>query len=129
MSDFMIGATLVGLTALDELTVPVPDPQQEFSEFVSVERLGDLSTRGFGPSVVTWEFQLASVAEIGQLRDLRSSEPLYIQTPNVDDEFTVYLAQMNWTEPKQDGAHKPGFKGWRFQLRIEFVILEAVEAS
>jgi len=127
-SEFQIGSTVETLTALDELAIPVTNPQEEFKEFQTMKRLGNLSMRGFGPSSVTWEFQIVDVSEVEELEALQSTDPIYIRTRNKAGDFTVYEVLMNWPDPKQDGQHN-GMQGIRSKLAIEFIILSEVGGS
>ncbi len=125
-SNFKIGTTSDGITSLDELTTPCPDPQQSFSEFRRKDRLGDLTMKGRGPQTVTWTFPLAQVDEISQLETFQSDNPIYIQSYKRDDTLAVFEVLMNWIDPREDGDHMNGFRGHRGNLSIEFVVLSEV---
>ena len=125
-SDFMIGATAETLTALDELTTPLPDPQWEFREYRKMARLGDGSSMGIGPRSVVWVFPMLEPEQIAQLETFLGNSAIYIQTLKRDDTSAVYEVLMNWNDPAQDGKHQPGFKGWRIGHEIEFIVLNEV---
>ena len=128
-SIFMVGDTVETLTALDALTTPLPDPQPQFLKYRIKKRLGNMKMKGFGPSTILWEFPLAAVAEVTQVNALQSTTPIYIQSPNEDDVPAVFEVEINVPDPREDGEHKPGFRGHRFGLVVEFVVLSEVAGS
>lgn len=128
-SNFMIGTTVIGLESLDELTTPLPDPQHEFHEFMEMKKLGDLTMRGVGPQRELWKFPLLETEQITQLETFQSISPIYIQAPKRDDSLGIFEVLMNWNDPRQDGLHQPGFRGYRNGLEIEFIILSEVVSS
>jgi|SRR3990172_1038602 len=125
-SDFKIGVTSGGITSLDALGTPVPDPQHQFREFLEMERLGNMKLRGSGPNTLIWKFPLLEVNELAMLETFVSTDPIYIRSPKRDDIFGIFEALMNIPIPAQDGEHMPGFRGYRGGYEIEFVILSEV---
>lgn len=125
-SDFKIGTTSGGITSMDALTVPLPDPQPVFNKYRSKTRLDNLTVKGRGPQSIVWTFPLLEVEEIAQLETFQSDDPIYIRTTKRDDSFGVFEVRMNWVDPREDGDHANGFKGHRFNLSIEFIILSEV---
>ncbi len=125
-SSFKIGTTSGGITSLDALTTPLPDPQHEFREYRKMVTLGDGTLFGVGPQTVIWSFPMLDVDQIAQLEFFQASDPIYIQTLKRDDTEAVFEVLCKWLDPRQDGSHRPGFRGWRMGLELEFVILSEV---
>ena len=115
-SDFKIGTTSGGITSLDSLTTPIPDPQQRFDQYRKKERLGDMSMKGRGPQSVVWTFPLLEVDQLAQLETFQSDDPIYIRTPKRDDTWGVFEVMVNWLDPREDGDHMNGFHGHRGNL-------------
>lgn len=128
-SEFMIGETSGALVSLDALDTPLPDPQWEFREFRKMVRLGDGSMRGVGPQTVVWGFPMLEPAQIAQLESFASADPIYIQTLKRDDTPAVLEVQFNIPDPRQDGSHKAGLRGWRLGYELELIVLSEVEGS
>jgi hypothetical protein len=128
-STFMIGATAETLTSLDELTTPLPDPQWEFREYRKMVRLGDGSMQGLGPQTVTWGFPMLEPAQIAELEAFASDDPIYIQTPKRDDTSAIFEVLFNIPDPRQDGSHKAGLRGWRLGYELELIVLSEVEGE
>ena len=123
MSDFKIGTTLVGITALDALTTPVtPDPQFYYEPYREVIRLGDGSYRGIGAPVAKWHFPLLSLAQRTQFATFcaGASAAVYIRTPDADGTFTNYSAVMRLpdTEPPIKAGMIQGYE-IRFEMLVE----------
>jgi hypothetical protein len=125
-SDFKIGTTSGGITSLDALGTPCPDPQPRFSEFRRKDRLGDMTVKGRGPQIIYWGFPLTAVNEVVQLEAFQSDDPIYIRSPKRNDTFGVFEVLMNWVDPREDGDHMNGFKGYRSGFEIEFIVLSEV---
>lgn len=128
-SPFMIGLTAEDMIALDALDTPLPDPQWEFQQFRKMSRLGDMGLKGRGPRTVIWQFPLLEVAQITQLEEFKSEDPIFIQTLKRDDVVAIFEVQPNWPDPRQDGEHSAGLRGHRRGLMLEFVVLTEVEGS
>ncbi len=125
-STFKIGTTSGGVTALDALTTPLPDPQWEFQEYRKMERLDNLGVKGRGPQTVTWQFPILEVDQIAQLEIFKLDVPVYIQSLKRDDLSAVFEVRANWIDPRQDGDHRPGFRGYRMGFLIEFIVISEV---
>jgi hypothetical protein len=128
-SEFKIGSTAETLTSLDELTTPLPDPQHEFREYRKMVTLGDGSLLGVGPQSVLWTFPMLETEQISELDAFRTGDTLFIQTWKRDDTPAVFEVIAKWLDPRQDGSHRAGFKGWRLGLELEFIILSEVGGS
>lgn len=125
-SSFKIGTTSGGITSLDALTTPCPDPQPQFNEFRRKDRLGDMSMKGRGPQTIVWGFPLIDSAQLAQLETFQADVPIYIQSRKRDDSLGVFEVTMNWLDPREDGDHMGGFYGYRSGLVLEFVVLSEV---
>jgi hypothetical protein len=125
-SNFKIGTTSGGITSLDELTTPLPEPQQRFDQYRKKDRLGDMSMKGRGPQTVIWTFPLLEVAQLAQMETFQSDDPIYIRTAKRDDTFAVFEVVANWPDPREDGDHMNGLRGHRGNLIVEFIILSEV---
>lgn len=125
-SNFKIGTTSGGITSLDALGTPCPDPQQSFNEFRRKDRLGDMTMKGRGPQTILWTFPLLEVEQLAQLETFQSDVPIYIQSSKRDDSLGVFEVLMNWIDPREDGDHMNGFHGHRGNLALEFVIISEV---
>lgn len=125
-SDFKIGTTSGGMTALDGLAVPCPDPQPRFDRYRKKDKLGDMSLKGRGPQTILWLFPLLEVEQVAQLEDFQSELPIYIRSRKRDDTFGTFEVIMNWLDPREDGEHMNGFRGHRSNLTVEFVVLSEV---
>jgi hypothetical protein len=124
-SDFKIGTTSGGITSLDALTPPCPDPQPQFNEFRVMARLGDLSMKGRGPQTIIWTFPLIEVGEVAELETFQSANPIYIRSRKRDDTFGIFEVVMNWPDNRQDGDHI-NILGYRNGLALEFIVLSEV---
>jgi len=122
-SDFKIGTTSGGMTALDALTTPLPDPQPVYRKYRVKKRLGNRKARGFGLPTVYWSFPMATVEEITQIKTFLSDSSIYIRSRNESDAFATFNVEMNILDPREDGEHMPGFQGYRRGLEIEFIVL------
>ena len=129
MSDFMIGMTVETLTALNLLAVPLDDPQPEFRQYLRKDRLGDMTRKGRGPSTIIWEFTSPSVAQVAQVNEFQSDDPIYIQSWDKDDAAQIYEVLMNVPDPREDGDHERRMKGLRNGFIVEFIVVSAVEGS
>jgi hypothetical protein len=125
-SAFKIGTTSGGITSLDALGTACPDPQWEFQEFRKVVRLGNGSSKGLGPQTVTWNFPILEDAQIAMLETFLSASAIFIQSKKRDGTTGIFEVYMNWLDPRQDGDHMAGFRGYRSGLAIEFFILSEV---
>lgn len=96
MADFKIGTTEVGMTNIESLTTPLPLPQFDYLPFARTVNLGNGGTRGVGSPVVTWTFQMLSLAEYTQLRTFcaGASAHVFIQTRIDDDTYAGFEGEM-----------------------------------
>jgi hypothetical protein len=125
-SVFKIGTTAGGITSLDALGTPCPDPQPQFAAFRRKDKLGDMSLKGRGPQTIVWGFPMIEVAQITMLATFQSEIPIYIQSRKRNDTVGVFEVLMNWLEPKEDGEHMNGFYGYRSGLVLEFIVISEV---
>ena len=125
-SEFKIGLTSGGMTSLDELATPLPNPQPEFHQYRKMDRLGNMKLKGRGPRTVMWGFPLIEVEQVSQLGIFNITDPIYIQTRHRDDTVHIYEVEVNWPDPRQDGDHSPSFRGLRSGLIVEFIVLSEV---
>lgn len=125
-SDFKIGTTSGGLTSLDALTTACPDPQPRFDNYRKKDRLGDMSMKGRGPQTILWNFPMLEVEQIAQLESFLSADPIYIRSRKRDDTFGVFEVYMNFLDAREDGEHMNGFRGFRANFPVEFIVLSEV---
>jgi hypothetical protein len=125
-STFKIGTTAGGITSLDALGTPCPNPQPQFNEFRRKDRLGDMSMKGRGPQTIVWGFPLIDADQIAMLETFQADVPIYIQSRKRDDSLGIFEVTMNWIDPKEDGEHMSGFYGYRSGLVLEFIVLSEV---
>lgn len=123
-SSFEIDTTEVGLTALDALTVPLPDPQPVFNEYRKMIRLGDGSLFGSGPQTVVWSFPLLEPEQLAQLESFIGADPIYITTRKRDDTFASFQVIPTVPDARYDGEHL--FQGVRSGFTVEFIVLAEV---
>ena len=113
------------MNSLDALTTPVPDPQAEYRKYATKVKLGDGTYKGRGSPRIIWEFSILDVDEQAQLITTLSTTA-YIQSPDVDDNDTVYQVMPNLPDPRESGSHKTFFPGYRTGLLVEFLVLAVV---
>lgn len=123
-SNYEIDDTSGGLTALDALATPLPDPQPAFNEYRKMVRLGDGTLRGVGPQTVVWTFPILEPDQIAQLEAFLSTSPIYITTRKRDDSFASFEVLMTLPDARQDGEHL--FQGVRSGYVVEFIVLSEV---
>lgn len=128
-SRFKTGLSAIALTSLDELTTPVPDPQPEYLKYSEKVKLGNGQYLGRGKPSIIWEFPLMEIAEQEQALTEVATSPMYIQSPDENDDDAIWQVEPNVPDPRESGSHKPGFKGYRTGLLIEFVVLAEVGVS
>jgi hypothetical protein len=123
-SSFQIATYAAGvgaLASLDELTPAVsPDPQFLFYTYAELVKLGDGTIRGVGPSATEWFFALLTTAQRNVLAAYctAASAQVYIQTPDIDGTFIIYLATMSLPE------EEPPIKGGlvkNYTIRFDFL--------
>lgn len=131
MSDFEIGTTLEGMTGLDQLTEPLPDPKSTYQDYAVTVALGSGGTIGQGFPVATWSFGTLTSAQRDQLKTFcaGASAAVFIQTKlsseeSGTDEYAIFAAIMNWPFPEPGRTYT-----MRNAYTIEFTFLEEVEVS
>jgi hypothetical protein len=129
MSDFMIGATVETLTALNQLTTPVDDPQPEYRQYRRKDRVGDMTMKGRGPRTIIWQFAAPLVAQVAQMNEFQSDDAIYIQSRDKEDAPKIYEVLMVVPDPREDGDHEPRMHGHRNGFIVEFIVLSEVEGS
>jgi len=116
--DYRIGATLAGMTNLENLTPPLPAPKSYFRPFYESITLADGSIRGMGSPVASWRWGVLSRAQRDALRVFCTSKSatVYIRTRKTDsaDAYTDYRAIMIWPDDEERDA------GRRLDFLIEF---------
>lgn len=125
-SGFKISTTLEGLTSLDALATPLPDPQPDFQKYRVLLPLGNLSQKGMGPQTAIWIFPLLETEQVSQLETFQSTEPIYIRTRKRNGTFATLQVVANWLDPRQDGDHVSRLYGYRGGLTIEFLVIAEV---
>lgn len=123
-SGFKIGTTSGGVTSLDLLTTAVVEPQPEYLKYRNIRKLGNAKFRGYGLPAVVWTFPMLEVAQVTQLLSFESDEPIYIRSLKADDTWGLFQVLMNIIDPRYDGEHMAGFRGYRSKLVIEFTVLD-----
>ena len=123
--DFEIGSTYVGMTNVEELTVPLPPPASTYKRYALEVDLGDDTVRGFGLPSATWRWQVLTLAQRDQLKTFCSgaSATVFIQTKKRDasevyDEFT---AVMIWQEEEDVWSGRVRDFVVRFRSMVEYV--------
>lgn len=125
-SDFKIGTTSGSMTALDELTTPVLNPQWEQPKYRVKRKLGDGTLRGMGPQRVVWLFPLIETEMIEQLLTFDTGEPIYVRSRKNNQSFGVFEVLFNLPDPREDGDHAPLMRGQRNNFLLEFIVLSEV---
>lgn len=131
MSEYEIGTTLGGMTALETLATPVELPNPEYYPYSRIVTLGDGSARGLGMPKAIWTFPLMEVAQITMLRTFcaGASATVFIRTKKNDGSYASFEGEMVWPVSK-DGQHKANFPDHRAALVIEFRnLVEQAEGS
>lgn len=107
-SEFKIGSTLLGITSLDALTVPLLDPSTTFQNYSQLLDLGSGLKRGAGYPIAKWIYVFLSQAQREQLREFctGASAEVYIRTRTRDEDlyatlFKTYKAVMIWPEQEE----------------------------
>jgi hypothetical protein len=126
-SQFRIDDTFGGLTALDALATPLPDPQPAFNEYRKMVKLGDGSLFGTGPQVIVWTFPVIEPEQVTMLETFFTGEAIYISSRKRDDTFGDFEVLPTVPDPRQDADHL--FQGVRSGYVVEFIVLSEVEGS
>ncbi len=101
-SQFRIDDTFGGLTALDALATPLPDPQPAFNEYRKMVKLGDGSLFGTGPQVIVWTFPVIEPEQVTMLETFFTGEAIYISSRKRDDTFGTFNAIAHLPLPGSD---------------------------
>lgn len=125
-SGFKIGTTSGGVTSLDALTTPLPDPQQDNPKYRVLKKLGNGKMKGFGAERVIWAFPILEVEQITQLLTFDVDANIYVRSRKRDDTWGLFEVVMNVIDPRYDGEHMPGFQGHRRGLTVEFTVISEV---
>ena len=124
-TDFMIGTTLGGMTALKSLTTPVSNPMGTFTPYSKPLDLGDGSVRGGGWMAATWDWQdIISAAERHQLRTFctGASSWVYIVTLVNDlDAYLAYYGVMIWPEEAEE---RDWLRRVKFQIKFRGLVAQ-----
>lgn len=121
-SGYKIGTSVVGLTAVESLTVAVPAPKSNYQPYQEAIDLGDRKTRGLGLPSTTWRWNIITAAQRNQLRAFcaGASAEIYIATRKDDDTFGNFKAVMIWPQAEERDFLR------RMSFEIRFTSLEAV---
>jgi hypothetical protein len=123
-TDFMIGTTLGGMTALRSLTHPVSNPLATFTPYSKPLNLGDGSVRGGGWIAATWDWQdVISAAERHQLRTFctGASSSVFIATlVNDNDVYLAYSAVMIWPQEEE----RDFLRRVKFQIKFRALVAQ-----
>jgi hypothetical protein len=125
LSEFKIGTTLVGLTNIESLTVPLPVPRAPYKPYAKTVTSSSGVTVGKGFPSVIWTFSRLTPVQREQLRTFctGSSAVVYIRTMiNDADAYANYQAVMHWTD---DETRDPAKTHDRLELKISFTHLVA----
>lgn len=126
MSYFQIGTTLETLTAIDELTTPLPDMKSDYFPFQRLVNTGNGGVRALGAPSATWTFPILEIDQYNQLREFcpGAMAAVYIQTKLDDDSFAVFSGDMIFPLEPQDR-----FYGQRKNKVVTFKNLVLIEGS
>ena len=123
-TDFMIGTSLGGMTALKSLTTPVSNPLATFTPYSKPLDLGDGSVRGGGWIACTWDWQdIISAAERHSLRTFctGASAHVYIATRvNDQDAYLAYYAWMIWPQEEE----RDFLRRVKFQIKFRAMVAQ-----
>ena len=128
MSDFEIGTTEGGMTNIEQLTTPLPDPRSSFLPFARTVSLGSGGTRGIGTPVAIWTFGILTVEQYSQLKTFcpDASADIFIHTKIDDDTYATFSGVMIWPNELQDRF----LGGHRRNLSVQFrQLIEIPEGS
>ena len=110
-----IGATLIGMTNIESLTVPIPNPKPFYRAYAEI--VGTLAgiDYGRGHAQVDWVWNILTREQRDQLRTFCTgiSAAVYIRTRTNDnsDEYKNYQAIMHWPlDEERDARARMDFK-------------------
>jgi hypothetical protein len=104
MANFAIDETLEGLTNIESLAVPLPEPKSTYQPYSRLVIKGNGAAQGVGAPVASWTFALLSITEYNQLRTFcpGASAEIYIHTKKDDDTFADFSCTMIVPNDPQD---------------------------
>jgi hypothetical protein len=130
---YSIGTTLIGITNLESLTIPVRPPKHTFSPHAEDKKLVSGLVMGLGWPTATWNWAAITSAERASLRTFctGSSAWVYMRTRTnevdtttvpgtITDVYRSFYAVMVWPDQKEeyDSHHRLNFV-INFQNMIE----------
>jgi len=127
MANFAIDTTEVGLTNIEQLTTPLPEPKSAFLPYARTISLGSGGTRGIGNPVAVWTFPILSIAQYNQLKTFcpNASADIFIVTKIDDDTYATFSGMMIWPNEPQDRWY-----GERKNFSVQFrQLIEIPEGS
>lgn len=92
-SNFKIGTTEGGITAIDLLTTPLPEPKSNYFPYSRKVVTGNAEEVGVGAPYATWTFPILNVGQYNQLRSF--SGTVFIRTKLDNDTFDVFEAYLS----------------------------------
>lgn len=124
--EYSIGLTKAGLTNVESLATPLNPPKGLYTEATAIFDKADGNVSGHGFPVVTWIFDVLTVAMVAQLRSFCTgqSAEVWIKTRISPDSLTstdgyrVFNGIMIW--PSQDYMTKRQMGGKYLGLEIQF---------
>lgn len=113
--EYKIGTILVGMTNIESLTTPVPNPKPFYRPYVEIVETLSGNDFGRGPAEVDWVWNIFTREQRDQLRTFctGSSSLVYIRTRTNDnsDEYKNYQAVMHWPlDEERDAGKRLDFK-------------------
>lgn len=93
---YEIGTTLGGMVALGSLTVSVPEPESNFSNYAETVKLGSGLVRGQGYPLAEWHYGFLKETQFDQLLTFctTASANIFIATRTNGNSFLRYTANM-----------------------------------
>lgn len=108
--EYKIGTTLLGMTNIEELTVPIPNMQSYFKPYGEVVILGNGMQFGRGFAQVDWKWNFLTREQRDQLRTFctGASATVFIRTRVNDsaDQYKNYQCLMFWPLEEERFARK-----------------------
>lgn len=117
MYNYLIGTSLLTMTNLEELDVPIAPPKSTYSPGVEKVHLGSGKFRWLGSPVAEWRWGFLTQAQRDQLRTFcpGTSSIVYIQT-RVNDQsgdppsdYQIFQAVMEWPNEDKDAGRRLDF--------------------
>lgn len=112
--NFKIGTTLLGMTNVEELTIPLQPPRYAFKDFQESVQTPSGISKGLGYPSATWYWGFLTNEQLLQLRTFCPGESatIFIQTftneveEDGDDELLVFTGVVHWPVEQDRQAHK-----------------------